>query len=168
MFPDVNWMYEKTPDSYFVYNSILFSYRKRTMNIKRLLLIIICSILSLLCIISGFLIYNEKRIDANEDLNLTEEKIIELSEKAIGGDGEAAYSIASYFLFGKYDAEEAKKWLRIGADNSNIKCQYNYATLLLELNNEQEMKQAIYYLQQAALNGSIKAKQKLEELQISF
>ena len=131
---------------------------------KRVLFVISICIFILLCFAIVIFMNKEKRIIANDDLSLSENEIIELSEKAINGDGESAYSIASYFLFIKYDTKEAEKWLKLGADNNNVKCQYNYATLLLELNEKQNYEQAVYYLQLAANNGLETAKTKIEKL----
>lgn len=110
----------------------------------------------------------EKPINANEALFLEENEIIELSEKAKNGNGEAALSLGSYYSMIEYDRDKAAEWYKQGADNGNVICQYNYALYLLDNNEENNRDEAITYLLNAAEAEYLPAKKKLERMGVSF
>ena len=138
------------------------------MRRKQVLLNTLISIVSLLCISGGILMCKEKPINANEALFLEENEIIELSEKAKNGDGEAALSLGSYYSMIEYDREKAAEWYKRGADNDNEICQYNYARYLLSKSDKNSIDEAISYLKKAAEKGNEPAKKKLERMGIVF
>lgn len=148
-----------------------FHFVRMMMKKKRLLVIILICICGLSCLIFGLLNHRGQPINANEAFYLNEKEIIELSEKAKNGDGEASLSLAGYYDFIKYDREKAAEWYKLGADNGNVICQYNYAYYLLsknqENNDENNTEEAVIYLKMAAKNGSEAARRKLERLGIS-
>ena len=141
--------------------SVMSKKLKNGMKYPLLFLICICG---LSCLI--FLLINHKGrpINANEGLRLSENEIIELSEKAKNGDGEAAVSLGIYYEAIEKDREKAAEWFKLGADNGDAVCQWNYAGYLEDTNN---MDEAIIYLKMAAENGDEFAKRRLEKLKIS-
>ena len=100
----------------------------------------------------------EKPINANEALFLEEKEIIDLSEKAKNGDGEAALSLGSYFSKVLQDRDRAAEWYKQGADNENVICQYNYALYLINKGDEKNTNDAINYLKKASEKGFSPAK----------
>jgi hypothetical protein len=138
------------------------------MRAKRMLLIILVSFVSMLCISGGILMCKGKRINANGVLFLEEKEIVDLSEKAKKGDSEAALSLGSYYSMIEYDRDRAAEWYKQGADNGNVICQYNYALYLMNNGDEKNMNDAINYLKKANEKGFAPAKKKLEKMGIVF
>ncbi len=141
------------------------------MEKKRMLIIMIICIFGLSCIIFLLINHKEQPINPNASCRLNENEIIELSEKAKSGDGEAAISLANYYEFVEKDKVKAAEWLKLGADNGNASCQWNYACYLVDVYNFENigsMDDAIIYMKKAAENGNEYAKKHLEILKIPY
>ncbi len=104
----------------------------------------------------------DEPISTGSIYGLTHEKIIqyeELSKK--NGDSSASFRLYMYYLLSKYDPPKAETWLNISANQNHPVAQYNLAQSHFENKNFDE---AIFWANKAIANGSIKAKELIEQI----
>jgi TPR repeat protein len=81
---------------------------------------------------------------------LSEDQIVEFSQKAEKGDAEPAFRLYLYFSFLVVDLEKGRYWLEISAKNGHNIAQYSMATFLC---SEKRFKEALFWAKMAKLNG---------------
>lgn len=96
----------------------------------------------------------------NAGLCLSQNQIIALKERAINGDGDAAFRLSSHYAFNTdwfnpTNRLENIKWLSLAATNGNGPAQYSLGTYYTgkfypEMSNNEN---AIFWLSRAATNG---------------
>lgn len=107
--------------------------------------------------------YWAKDRNGNEGLLLSDKQITADSQKALGGDGDAAKELGGYYLMAVGDRAKAEYWYCIAAENGDPGSQRSYANLLLKDSKENNVR-AIFWLQRAADGGDSLAKVMLEKL----
>ena len=76
-----------------------------------------------------------------------------LTDYALRGGKKEAYKLYEYYWDYKHDKQEAVYWLRIGAQNKNEQCQYEYGKYLLAKGNENDKIRGLFWIKKAAKNG---------------
>ena len=102
--------------------------------------------------------------EANDKLSDYEIEV--LTDYALRGGKKEAYKLYEYYWDYKHDKQEAVYWLRIGAQNKNEQCQYEYGKYLLAKGNENDKIRGLFWIKKAAKNGYEEAEKivgKLEE-----
>jgi len=85
-----------------------------------------------------------------------------LKNKAVNGDGEAAYRIALYYEYGpEMNLEESNKWYNLAAKNNHSESQKLVATDLMNSSNPAKQKQAIRWLSKLSQEGDGEATERL-------
>lgn len=85
-------------------------------------------------------------------------------EKAMAGDAEAALRIYRHYELGKADPVSAFPWLHIAANRGNVDAQYVMGYTYAYTGLFKNLALARFWLNEAARNGSPKAKALLGEL----
>ncbi|GMO21722.1 MAG: hypothetical protein Ta2B_00540 [Termitinemataceae bacterium] len=83
---------------------------------------------------------------------------------ALRGSGTAALTLALHYQNMTSAEKEHEFWLRIGAQNGNIECQYNYGLILYMKDDYLNRERGLFWLHRAAKRGSVLAHQKIEQL----
>ncbi len=98
-------------------------------------------------------------------LSLLMDKIINrIKQNALLGKNNDSYKLSTYYLNNKNDKKEAIYWSRIGAQNENEKCQYEYGKYLLIKNDEYSKIRGLFWIRKAINNGSAEAEILLNEI----
>lgn len=111
---------------------------------------------------------SEEWISGNSSYYLSEKEILEYNEKALNSEAEAAKRLGDYYVMYCNNIQKALDYYKIGADNNDASCQYDYAYYLLALKQDSFYEEAVIYLKLAASNGNTYAKKKLSELGIVY
>jgi len=84
---------------------------------------------------------------------LSEEEMIRIKEGALRGNGKAALILSQYFNEVARDAVSAEYWYRIGAQNGNIDCQYQYGNILSRKQDIIDQERGVFWINRAMQNG---------------
>ncbi|EJX0634524.1 sel1 repeat family protein [Salmonella enterica] len=109
-------------------------------------------------------------VSMSQTYYLSEYERAQLDDKSNSGDSESSFRLFLYYLFNCdyyycYDIDHQELYLKKAAIQGGIKAQYNYGIFL----SDKELKyynlnKAIYWVDLAAKNGDVDAKNKLLEL----
>lgn len=120
---------------------------------------------------------DEQRIAANEPVMGNQAYALSLSEieglenAALDGDGEAAFRLSRHYLMIRLEPQQAKKWMRIAAENNYPPAYYNLAFLMRNDPDTASRRRTRYWLQRAireAPDASAQhARNLLKELDVS-
>ena len=94
-----------------------------------------------------------KDIYKKENNKVLDYEIEVLTDYALRGGKKEAYKLYEYYWDYKHDKQEAVYWLRIGAQNKNEQCQYEYGKYLLAKANENDKIRGLFWIKKAAKNG---------------
>ena len=94
-----------------------------------------------------------KDIYKKENNKVLDYEIEVLTDYALRGGKKEAYKLYEYYWDYKHDKQEAIYWLRIGAQNKNEQCQYEYGKYLLAEGNENDKIRGLFWIKKAAKNG---------------
>ena len=95
---------------------------------------------------------------------LPENIINHIKHNVLLGKENNSYKLYSYYLNDKKDKEEAVYWLRIGAQNENTKCQYEYGQYLLTSDKEDDRIRGRFWIRKAAKNGYKEAEEIVKKI----
>jgi hypothetical protein len=84
---------------------------------------------------------------------LSENEVAVCKEGALKGNGRAAFILAKYYSEVINDVLSAEYWYRIGAQNDEINCQYQYGIILTNKEDELEQIRGIFWKKKAEYNG---------------
>jgi TPR repeat protein len=109
-------------------------------------------------ILIGYQISESRPLPVPLSFDLTEAKKMELTEKANKNDNKASFLL---FIYGEFYEHGGDNWLRDSAEDGNMVAQY---ILACDLEEKNEIDEAMRWLKLAADNGHEEAKKKLEKL----
>ncbi len=95
---------------------------------------------------------------------LSDYEIKILIDYALRGGKKEAYRLYEYYQDYKKDETEASYWLRIGAQNKDSDCQYEYGKYLLGKDDEYSKIRGGFWIRKAIQNGNTEAKKLLKEI----
>ena len=98
----------------------------------------------------------------NDEISDYEIKV--LIDYALRGGKKEAYRLYEYYQDYKKDETEAAYWLRIGAQNKDSDCQYEYGKYLLGKDDEYSKIRGSFWIRKASNNGNEEAKKTLKEI----
>ena len=84
---------------------------------------------------------------------LTREQMFQCKEGALQGSGQAALILAQYYNEIAKDTVSAEYWYRIGAQNGNIECQYQYGRILSGKQDMLDQERGKFWINHAIQNG---------------
>ncbi|GMO29711.1 MAG: hypothetical protein Ta2B_10660 [Termitinemataceae bacterium] len=96
--------------------------------------------------------------------SLSKQEIEYCEDGALRGSGMAALSISLYYRNIKSDKDRYEYWFRIGAQNGNAECQYNYGMILYAKGKKLDRERGLFWLSRAAENGHELSRKELEHL----
>jgi len=96
----------------------------------------------------------------NASDNLSDTQITNFTARASAGDVTASVRLAYYYGFIKCDRASELKWMEVAANQGDVSAQYNAGVL----NEDADIKRAIYWFRLAASAGDANAKSRLIEL----
>lgn len=102
-----------------------------------------------------------------ENDKISDHEIEVLIDYALRGGKKEAYRLYEYYQDYKKDEAEAVYWLRIGAQNKNLDCRYEYGKYLLGKDDEYSKIRGGFWIKKAAQNGNAKAKELVKKLKES-
>ncbi|EGZ4337177.1 sel1 repeat family protein [Salmonella enterica subsp. enterica serovar Texas] len=91
--------------------------------------------------------------------NLSERDKLNLEKKSKDGDSNASFRLYEYYAFTLNDNNRLMEYLRTAALQGSVIAQYNLGIIL----SDKDLEQAIYWMDMAAKNGNINARNKLQE-----
>ncbi|WP_029410353.1 sel1 repeat family protein [Treponema pedis] len=109
----------------------------------------------------------QEDIYKKQDTDISEYEIELLIDYALRGGKKEAYFLYEYYKNYKKNEKEALSWLRIGAQNDNTRCQYEYGQHFLKSNKEEDRIRGRFWrfwIKKAAKTGSAEAKKLLKEI----
>ena len=106
----------------------------------------------------------QEDIYKKKDTEISEYEIEVLIDYALRGGKKEAYRLYEYYKEYKKDEAEAVYWLRVGVQNKNLDCQYEYGKYLLSKDDEYSKIRSRFWIKKAANNGNAKSKDLLKEL----
>ena len=106
----------------------------------------------------------QEDIKKKKDTEISEYEIEVLIDYALRGGKKEVYRLYEYYKEYKKDETEAVYWLRVGAQNKNLDCQYEYGKYLLSKDDEYSKIRGRFWIKKAANNGNDKSKDLLKEL----
>ena len=106
----------------------------------------------------------QEDIYKKKDTEISEYEIEVLIDYALRGGKKEVYRLYEYYKEYKKDETEAVYWLRVGAQNKNLDCQYEYGKYLLSKDDEYSKIRGRFWIKKAANNGNAKSKDLLKEL----
>ena len=106
----------------------------------------------------------QEDIYKKKDTEISEYEIEVLIDYALRGGKKEVYRLYEYYKEYKKDETEAVYWLRVGAQNKNLDCQYEYGKYLLSKDDEYSKIRGRFWIKKAANNGNDKSKGLLKEL----
>jgi Sel1 repeat len=94
-----------------------------------------------------------KVVGLNDNFRLADREQTELQQKALAGDGKAAFRLSEFHRFIRHDSKEELKWLKVSAECGCLQGVYNYAVVLRDSANEGEKVEAVKWFKRAAQRG---------------
>ena len=116
---------------------------------------------------SPYPLLNEDVYEKTND-KISDYEIEVLSDYALRGGKKEAYKLYEYYRDYKQNETEAVYWLRVGAQNKNSDCQYEYGKYLLSKDDENEKIRGIFWIKKAAFNDNKEAWQFLKQENIAW
>lgn len=107
----------------------------------------------------------QEDIYKKKDTEISEYEIEVLIDYALRGGKKEACKLYEYYRDYEHDEQEALYWLRIGAQNENSECQYEYGKLLLNKNEDESKIRGKFWIRKAAKNENDAAKKLEKELE---
>lgn len=96
----------------------------------------------------------------------TAEQLTQYKVAAYAGSGTAANALSVFYAKAAPDGEAELYWTMIGAENGDAVAQFNLATLYLQKERgHYSLQRAKYWLNQSASQGSVQAKDLLEDVE---
>ncbi len=113
----------------------------------------------------GLIVENERKpITGASSFYLSYADLNAMKEKALSGDAKAAFRLYQHYALGKDDIIAAFPWLQIAANGNDPKAQYSLGYTYFFVNLFKNIELAKFWLNAASINGSIKAKELLKEI----
>lgn len=107
----------------------------------------------------------QEDIYKKKDTEISEYEIEVLIDYALRGGKKEACKLYEYYRDYEHDEQEALYWLRIGAQNENSECQYEYGKLLFNKNKDESKIRGKFWIRKAAKNENDAAKKLEKELE---
>jgi len=95
----------------------------------------------------------------NADLDLSSKDLDKLVPAALGGDGDAALRLGSYYAIVKRDKKAQMYWYQVSAEDNDPNGWYDYGVLLSQSEDPKDKLRAHYWIDKAASAGIKEAKE---------